>query len=160
MVFKGRLGALRPGDAFRSEGLHVGPTFQPMKQIFLSDTEALAVLELPEAIASTDGDYRLHPALLTGAFQAALISNRRGAGNHLQYIPIGMDELDVVAPIPSECYIYCRPRRANARTGRCPQPADRVLRRCGQWRGVENRRSGPRPPQDRGLKNQPPGTEF
>jgi polyketide synthase PksM len=96
------------------EGLIVGPTFQPMTQIFLNDDEALAVLELPEEIRSTIGDYVLNPALLTGAFQTSLISNRRGRTSR-QYIPIGMDELEVLAPIPAECLIYSRPRPANAR---------------------------------------------
>jgi acyl transferase domain-containing protein/aryl carrier-like protein len=99
----------------RSEGLIVGPTFQPMKQIHLSDTEALAMLELPEEIRSTIGDYVLNPALLTGVFQAALVSNKRIAANTRWYIPIGMDELEILAPIPAECYVYSRPRAANTR---------------------------------------------
>jgi acyl transferase domain-containing protein/NAD(P)-dependent dehydrogenase (short-subunit alcohol dehydrogenase family) len=102
-------------EQIRGEGLLVGPTFQPMKQIFLGEEEALAMLELPEEIKSTIGDYILNPALLTGAFQAALISNKRMTGNTRWYIPIGMDELEVIGPIPPECYVYCRPRPANAR---------------------------------------------
>ncbi|HEX6161709.1 MAG TPA: SDR family NAD(P)-dependent oxidoreductase, partial [Thermoanaerobaculia bacterium] len=97
------------------EGLMVGPTFEPMSEIFLNDDEALAMLALPEEIGATAGDYVLNPALLTGAFQTALISNRRVSGNSRQYIPIGMDELEVLAPIPAECCIYSRPRAANAR---------------------------------------------
>lgn len=99
----------------RSEGLIVGPTFQPMKQIFLGDAEALAMLELPEEIRTTIGEYSLNPALLTGAFQAALISNKRNTDNTRWYIPIGMDELEIFAPLPPECYVYCRPRPANTR---------------------------------------------
>jgi len=102
-------------EQIHGEGLHVGPTFQPMKEIFLNDEEALGVFELPDEIRSTSEDYVLHPALLTGAFQTALISNRRNAGNNRRYIPIGMDELEVLAPIPAECLVYCRPRAGNAR---------------------------------------------
>jgi acyl transferase domain-containing protein/aryl carrier-like protein len=97
------------------EGLIVGPSFQPMTQIFLNDAEALGMLVLPEEVRGTVDDYVLNPALLTGAFQTALISNRRVAGNNRHYIPIGMDELEVLAPIPAECCIYSRPRPGNAR---------------------------------------------
>ncbi len=102
-------------EQIHGEGLIVGPTFQPMKQIFLNDAEALGMLELPEEIRGTIDDYVLNPALLTGAFQTALVGNRRSGDNSRKYIPIGMDELEVLAPIPAECWIYSRPRPANAR---------------------------------------------
>ena len=107
-----------PEEIYRQihgEGLIVGPTFQPMTHIFLSDSEALGVLVLPEEVRGTAGDYVLHPALLTGAFQTSLISNRRVAGNDRHYIPIGMDTLEISGPIPAECCIYSRPRAGNAR---------------------------------------------
>ncbi len=102
-------------EQIHGEGLIVGPTFQPMTQISVNDDEALAVLQLPAEIESTIGDYVLNPALLTGAFQAALIGNRRSVGPGRQYIPIGMDEMELFAPIPAECYVYSRPRGGNAR---------------------------------------------
>ncbi|HEY0139905.1 MAG TPA: SDR family NAD(P)-dependent oxidoreductase [Thermoanaerobaculia bacterium] len=102
-------------EQIHREGLHVGVTFQPMTQICLNDAEALAALALPEEVQATSGDYVLHPALLTGVFQTALISNRRATPNSRQYIPIGMDELEVLAPIPAECHVYCRTRPSNAR---------------------------------------------
>jgi polyketide synthase PksN len=102
-------------EQIRGEGLIVGRTFEPMKQIFLNDGEALAELSLTDESRATGEDYVLHPALLTGAFQTALIGNRRGEVNTRKYIPIGMDELEILAPIPADCWIYSRPRARNVR---------------------------------------------
>ncbi|HET8798510.1 MAG TPA: SDR family NAD(P)-dependent oxidoreductase, partial [Thermoanaerobaculia bacterium] len=107
-----------PGEIYaqiHGEGLIVGPTFQPMTHIFVGPDESLGFLELPDEVRSTIGDYVLHPALLTGAFQTSLIGNRRNAAASLHYIPIGMDEMEILAPIPAECCVYSRSRPANAR---------------------------------------------
>lgn len=98
-----------------AEGLHVGPTFKPMQEIFLNKSEALATLILPDSIKGTLDDYVLHPTMLTGVFQTALISNRFDDENQsLHFIPIGIDELEIFAPITDRCFIYSKSHTSNA----------------------------------------------
>ncbi|NOZ52779.1 MAG: SDR family NAD(P)-dependent oxidoreductase [Gammaproteobacteria bacterium] len=89
-----------------AEGLHVGPSFQPMVQINLSAREALSHLKLPEFISNTYEDYVLHPSMLTGVLQTALLNNKPEGMNNNQFIPIAIDEIVVFRKIPKECYVY------------------------------------------------------
>ncbi|MFL0801984.1 MAG: SDR family NAD(P)-dependent oxidoreductase [Agarilytica sp.] len=92
-----------------AEGLHVGPTFMPMSEILLGQGEALAHLALPRDISHTDGDYILHPTMLTGVFQTALISNRYDKQNtSRQYIPISIDEISVYRPVRGNCFVVSK----------------------------------------------------
>jgi len=66
-------------------------------------------LSLPEAVFDTYEEYVLHPSLLTGVFQIALISNRfykREPG--LQFIPMSIGSIRVYHPIPKRCYVYAK----------------------------------------------------
>ncbi len=89
-----------------AEGLHVGPSFQPMLQIDLNDKEALSHLKLPEFIENTYEDYVLHPSMLTGVLQTALLNNKSNGMNSSRFIPIAVDEIIVHKKIPEECYVY------------------------------------------------------
>ncbi len=89
-----------------AEGLHVGPSFQPMLQIDLNDKEALSHLKLPEFIENTYEDYVLHPSMLTGVLQTALLNNKPNGMNSSRFIPIAVDEIIVHKKIPEECYVH------------------------------------------------------
>jgi len=89
-----------------AEGLHVGPSFQPMLQIDLNDKEALSHLKLPKFIENTYEDYVLHPSMLTGVLQTALLNNKPGGMSSSRFIPIAVDEIIVHKKIPEECYVY------------------------------------------------------
>jgi len=107
-----------PDQVYRqiiAEGLHVGPTFMPMLKIELNKTEALATLRLPESIADTLDDYVLHPTMLTGFFQTALISNRYDdpSDHGLRYIPIGIDDITVFGAVTENCFVYSSARKKN-----------------------------------------------
>lgn len=99
-----------------AEGLHVGPSFQPMTRIVLNETEALSHLKLPDFVSSTVDDYVLHPSLLTGVLQTALLNNKPTGITDSKFIPIAIDEITVHKKIPAECYVYTevmRPERSN-----------------------------------------------
>ncbi len=91
-----------------AEGLHLGPSFKPMQTIVLNTDEALAHLKLPEFIGATVTDYVLHPTLLTGVLQTALLNNKPGGMDDTRFIPIAMDDVRVRKKIPPECYVYTR----------------------------------------------------
>ena len=115
-----------------AEGLHVGPTFQPMTEIYLSQKEALAHLRLPEIIANTDSDYLLHPTMLTGVLQTALLNNKPYGIDGSQFIPIGIDEILLTQKIPAVCYIYTQPHEANTNNEAIKKFEAKVLTTTGQ----------------------------
>ncbi|MFL0804912.1 MAG: SDR family NAD(P)-dependent oxidoreductase [Agarilytica sp.] len=97
-----------------AEGLHVGPTFMPMSEILLGKGEAMARLHMPTDISDTHGDYVLHPTMLTGVFQTALISNRYDKENtSRQYIPISIDEIALYGPIGPRCIVVSKASERN-----------------------------------------------
>jgi len=106
-----------PDEVYRqiiAEGLHVGPTFMPMQEILLNKGEALATLTLPESIKDTLDDYVLHPTLLTGVFQTALISNRFNDNSQTaRFIPMGIDVLEIFGPVTDRCIIYSKSSKSN-----------------------------------------------
>ncbi len=89
-----------------AEGLHLGPSLKPMRTIELNADEALAHLILPEVISKTVTDYVLHPTLLTGVLQTALLNNKSSGMDDTRFIPITMDDVRVQKKIPAECYVY------------------------------------------------------
>ncbi|MFQ3244034.1 MAG: polyketide synthase PksJ [Arenicella sp.] len=109
-----------PEEVYRqiiAEGLHVGPTFMPMQEIRLSQGEAIGHLKLPSSIAHTLLDYVLHPTMLTGFFQTALICNRYDdkSDHGFRYIPIGIDEITIHAEVGDQCYVYAKAHEQNQR---------------------------------------------
>ncbi|MCG8418714.1 MAG: SDR family NAD(P)-dependent oxidoreductase [Proteobacteria bacterium] len=96
-----------------AEGLHVGRSFMPMIDVALSEDEALAQLRLPRPITATHADYTLHPTLLTGVLQTALLNNKPHGAGHSKYIPMAIDEIVFSEPIPAECYVHSTPHSAN-----------------------------------------------
>lgn len=109
---KDRCTTTRPFDEIyqliQAEGLHLGPGFKPMLSIDLNEEEALAHLKLPRFLSETVSDYVLHPSLLTGVLQAALLNNKPGGMDDTRFIPMAMDEVWVGKKLPSECYVYTR----------------------------------------------------
>ncbi|MBV7327799.1 SDR family NAD(P)-dependent oxidoreductase [Chloroflexi bacterium TSY] len=99
-----------------AEGLHVGPTFMPMTEIFLSEDEGLAHLRLPDNIAQTEEDYLLHPTMLTGVLQTALLNNKPQGIDNTQFIPIAIDEILFTQSLPAECYIYTKRHASNVQS--------------------------------------------
>lgn len=96
-------------DVYRqihAEGLHVGSSFMPMTEIVLSPEEALARLDLPAEVADTWSDYLLHPSLVTGMFQTALIHNRVQDTEAGEFIPVAIGCVRIFAPVPASCLVH------------------------------------------------------
>lgn len=103
--------AQSPDEVYRqihAEGLKVGETFMPMRSIVLNEAEALAELQLPTSVANTLDDYLLHPTMLTGVFQTALINNRFDGNDERHFIPVAIERLQLAGCIGAECYVYSK----------------------------------------------------
>lgn len=99
-----------------AEGLHVGPSFMPMEELRANKKEALGYLKLPLHVAATAEEYMLHPSLLTGVFQTAIINNKPTGVEPTRFIPVAIDDIRFNGPIPTTCYVHTIAHEANSRT--------------------------------------------
>lgn len=101
-------------EQIHAEGLIVGPSFMPMTEIVLSPDEALARLDLPGDIAESWNSYLLHPSLVTGMFQTALINNRMRETDAGEFIPFAIGSVRIFAPVPPSCLVQAVRRPASS----------------------------------------------
>ncbi|HEU4322646.1 MAG TPA: SDR family NAD(P)-dependent oxidoreductase, partial [Roseiflexaceae bacterium] len=84
--------------------LVTGPRWDNLRQVFASDTDGLALLELRDECAGDLRDYTLHPALLDTAAGAVKFM---GAGD---YLPLTYASIQVFQPFPARIYSAIRPK--------------------------------------------------
>jgi acyl-CoA synthetase (AMP-forming)/AMP-acid ligase II len=77
-----------------SSGLNYGPCFRPLVALRAGADEALGMLETPVALGNDLEGFRLHPALLDGAFHVlgAALRNHPAVGDSL-FLPAGVSAL-------------------------------------------------------------------
>jgi natural product biosynthesis luciferase-like monooxygenase protein len=74
-------------------GLHEGPRFQCIQQIWRRDHEALAELTMPQVIEDEAGAFEFHPAFLNACFQSLLACLPRMGlmdGRRSLWVPVGL----------------------------------------------------------------------
>jgi polyketide synthase PksL len=91
-------------ETFRECGLEYGPGFRAIQQIQRSDSEVLSVLEIPANWG--DKSFRLHPALLDGAFQS--LATIRGSSEEGVELPFTVEEVICPESLPSRCLAFGR----------------------------------------------------
>lgn len=85
-------------------GLHLGPSFQVIQEFKINDDECLAKLKLPDHLIKDEQQFTLHPCLLDGALQTALVLlNNKVEGLH---IPFNIEMLEVHHRIPINFYVH------------------------------------------------------
>ncbi len=86
-------------------GLAYGPRFQTVRELLVSDDQALALLKLDPPIKPFEGGFRLHPAILDGALQSAaavLAADQSGKGNtKAVLVPAGVERVSLARVSPS-----------------------------------------------------------
>lgn len=93
---------------FKSLGLHLGPSFQVLTEIFEGDDEVLGGLSIPTIPNSTFADYVLHPSLVDGSFQALMGAKLGGksSGSGEMVVPYSLGEVEVIHPLTEKCFSY------------------------------------------------------
>ena len=86
-------------------GLDLGSGFQPLKELFSSDTEALSTLELPHALEKDANRFMLHPSLMDGALQTVL-GGPWGLTSSSLHIPYTIGEVEILGSVTQSCYVY------------------------------------------------------
>ncbi|MFC5743200.1 SDR family NAD(P)-dependent oxidoreductase, partial [Dyella tabacisoli] len=83
--------------AFEQMGLHYGPAFQGLSELFVGAQQVLARITLPASVQA-DG-YVLHPSLLDAALQATLgLQMSAVAGKVTLMLPFALGALEILAP--------------------------------------------------------------
>src|SRR6185503_3707859 len=90
-------------------GLSHGSSFRTIHEVWQGPDEALSRLELPPAVVTDAGRYRLHPGLLDGALQTAAVLIQAGAGAGFVPYSLGAIRFSTLA---SPCYAHVE-RRAS-----------------------------------------------
>ena len=105
-----RCNVKKPGDwiykTFKEMAFNYGETFQPIKEIFCGENEALARLEVSDSLTEDFDEFILHPALMDGSLQTIIGMNNSGVGGGEIYLPFTMGEVEIIKPLEKECYAY------------------------------------------------------
>ena len=91
-------------EQLAAQGLHYGPTFQTVKELYKGNDVLLAKVVLNE---TTDTRYQLHPALFDGALQGlACLFNAEGSQQNIVYLPVGFEHISLYQGGTTECYVH------------------------------------------------------
>lgn len=104
---RGLLSAEQCYESYRTMGIDYGPGHRGVKEIHIGDGQVLARLELPSAIACTEGAFVLHPSVMDAALQASLGLRLNDGGMKLA-LPFALQEMEVFAPCAASMWAALR----------------------------------------------------
>ncbi|QHI36097.1 Polyketide synthase PksM [Kordia antarctica] len=92
-------------ESFEKSGIKYGAAFQTVRELHISDSFALAKLEIATNLQTDFDQYMLHPSLLDGALQT--VAGLVGSTNtDKSYLPFAIDELEIIRPLTQTCYAF------------------------------------------------------
>lgn len=95
-------------------GLFLGESFQVIEEAFGNEMETFSKLRLPDCCRREQKDFSLHPSLLDGALQTALI----GLGAKDLYVPFSIGEIEIFDSLNTARYVHAvRSSEADAAGG-------------------------------------------
>jgi acyl transferase domain-containing protein len=92
-------------DLFEKSGIHYGPAFQTLRELYVGKSFALSKLEIADHQRADFSEFILHPCLLDGALQtaSALIGNVESA---TPYLPFAIGEVEIVGSLSERSYVH------------------------------------------------------
>jgi polyketide synthase PksN len=96
---------------FKSLGLHLGPSFQVLDEVFQNGDEILGLLKLPTIRQNDFHEFLLHPSLIDGTGQtgmAAQLAPNNNAGKGEMFVPYSFGEVEILHPMPATCFAYVK----------------------------------------------------
>jgi polyketide synthase PksL len=102
-------------DKFRKYGVHYGPSFQTIQEIYINDFFALSKLKIADHLKSDFSQFILHPSIIDGALQTAA-SLVGGVASATPHLPFALDEVEMLHPIRQTCYAYAEFADSRERT--------------------------------------------
>jgi polyketide synthase PksM len=118
---------------FDLAGLHYGPAFQLIDQLYYNRSESLSSIELSSGTDNGWDDYLLHPALVDAALQtvAGLVEPDHPEGPK-PYLPFALGEIEIRGEMARRCYAYVTPEPKRNRTGSIRKFDIRIADRSGR----------------------------
>ncbi len=108
-ALKSRFKTAISGDDYYSvlnkHSMNYGAEFKSIKELWYSEEDALAYIELPQIHNKTFEDYILHPVLIDGVFQAAAAGIIKKADDVL-LIPYAVEQIDISKSLKELCYAF------------------------------------------------------
>ena len=89
-----------------SSGLKLGRSFQIVQSIHASETESLAILQLPEHLKEEAGQFWLHPALMDGSLHTAIGLMKKSGMDITLGLPYSVGEVQILHPVQDLHYGY------------------------------------------------------
>lgn len=83
-----------------------GPTLQVIQAVYQGDSEALALLRLPEPLEESAHAFSLHPGLFAGVLQTIDLLLPSTKDQIDPYLPYTLDQLEVIGPLPKTCFAH------------------------------------------------------
>jgi len=102
---------------FKSLGLHLGPSFQVLQNVYKNNEEVLGELKIPDIRAGDFDDYILHPSLVDGSFQAAMGAQLVGDTAGEMIVPYSLGQVEILHPLTPVCYSYVVEAKDNKKSG-------------------------------------------
>ncbi|MBB6249440.1 SDR family NAD(P)-dependent oxidoreductase, partial [Rhodanobacter sp. A1T4] len=104
-----RLDAAQCYAMYEDLGIHYGPGFQGLSELFVGEQLALARITLPTAVQESKGRYVLHPSLLDAALQASIgLQLGTSSGDLKPMLPFVLESLNVRASCTTSMWVVVR----------------------------------------------------
>jgi len=88
------------------QGLHYGPSFQTLREVYKGDNEFVAKVVLTN---TADNRYQMHPALLDGALQAlACLLTTDSPQKDIVYLPTSFEKISFYQSVLAESYVHAK----------------------------------------------------
>ncbi|MBW4567204.1 MAG: SDR family NAD(P)-dependent oxidoreductase [Tolypothrix carrinoi HA7290-LM1] len=97
---------------FQEIGLEYGPCFQGIEQLWSGEGEALAQIQISNALQTEVGEYQLHPAILDACFQVSLAT----VSVKVTYLPVQIEQVRVYGRPGLQMWSYARLMEQTAAT--------------------------------------------
>lgn len=90
---------------FEAHGMHYGPSFQVLQEVYKNDDEVLGLLKIPDVRSLDFDDFVLHPSILDAAMQAGVTAQLGDASGEMK-VPYSLGEVEFYHPLTRTCYSY------------------------------------------------------
>ncbi len=87
-------------------GLNLGRSFQIVQSIYATESESLAILQLPEHLKEDAGQFWLHPALMDGSLHTAMGLAATSGKDASLGLPYAVGEVHLIHPVGDLHYGY------------------------------------------------------
>ncbi len=87
-------------------GVAYGPSLRVVRALWLGESEAVAHVVLSEGSTASEHSQRLHPSLVDGALQVALLHQALNGDTDEAHMPFTVREVVSHEPTPRECYVH------------------------------------------------------